>query len=172
MPFDLGEYTGGRCPETAVKLSWRLEPAISLSDWTIQVKEVDGGDRVSYHVHRAILGAPPRRSEYFAKAFSSSDFSEAATRTTELNLECSAFDAFPRFLDFMYSGELEATTELAAALRHCATYFAVPELYERASAYIQRDLSMTTAPAYLKEGAMYADEKLQAAALELCVGEL
>ena len=171
MAFDLGEYTGGRDPKVAVApLSWRLDPEISLSDWTIQVNPVDGGDRATYHVHRAILGVAPRRSDYFAKAFSSSDFFEATTRTTELSLERSAVDAFPIFLDFLYTGNLdEATTELAAALRHCATYFAVPELYESSSAFIQGDLSVETAPTYLTEGATYADEKLQAAALKLCI---
>ena len=171
MVFDLGEFMAAGAPVPAAEdLSWRLDPEVSMSDWKIVVQDTTAERAATtYHVHRAILGVAPRRSDYFAKAFLASGFAEGTTHSTELELEPSACDAFPIFLDFMYSGELEATTTLATALRHCAKYFVVSELYESINAFIQGDLNVTTAPTYFDEGETYADEKLQAAALSLCV---
>ena len=55
-------------------------------------------------------------------------FAEDAACATELVLDESSAGAFPAFLDFLYGCELAVTTQNATALRHCASYFAVPEV--------------------------------------------
>lgn len=77
--------------EATVSLSWRLPAADSLADWTIAVRVKD--DVTMYHVHRALLAVPPRRSTYFQLLFRQTEFTEATSRTTELELEPSAAEA-------------------------------------------------------------------------------
>ena len=135
MSFDLGEFTRGEAEVGTGALSWRLDQAASLSDWTIRVKRnASDGDadthEVEYSVHRTVLGFAPRCSDHFSRIFISSGgrFAEDAGCATELVLEDSAADAFPAFLDFLYGCELAVTTQNAAALRHYASYFAVSEV--------------------------------------------
>ena len=49
-------------------LSWRSDPAESLSDWKIIAKG-PGGETKEYHAHRAILGVGKRKSDFFAQRF-------------------------------------------------------------------------------------------------------
>jgi hypothetical protein len=73
-------------------------------------------DVTKYHVHKNMLGAGSQQSEYFKSVFRGGGASmrEGDCQTTELELEPSAAEAFPIFLDFAYTGELEVTTESAA----------------------------------------------------------
>ena len=97
-------------------LSWRLDPAVSLSDWIIEVRETGSSSRKAavYHCHRSILSVGPRACKYFTRLFapSSRHFSEASTSTTQLTLHDTAAEAFPVFLDFIYGGLLNIETNL------------------------------------------------------------
>ena len=96
--------------------------APSYTDWTL---EIDAGSVAVYYVHRFILGA---RSTYFDKVFY--HFVEPATCTSKITLQKLASDAFPSFLDFLYTGQTEVGTGNAVALYWLSNYFGVPSLKE------------------------------------------
>ena len=69
--FDFGDYNAPAEEEESHQLSWRDDPERSLSDWTIVVRcEVTGASE-SFHVHKAMLAAGARWSEYFKSVFKS-----------------------------------------------------------------------------------------------------
>jgi len=106
--------------------SWRLEPEVSFSDWTIRVipddseNEADNedGDKDSddsqdewknsietreYHVHRCHLATGSWISEYFETMFSTAmSMGEHNSNTTEFVLPKAACSVFPRVLDYLY----------------------------------------------------------------------
>jgi hypothetical protein len=58
------------------ELSWRLDPSVSLSDWTVEVVVTDHrGELIRdcpkelYCVHKSVLAVGPRRSAYFVNEF-------------------------------------------------------------------------------------------------------
>lgn len=51
------------------ELSWRSDPKVSLSDWTIQVVVKGSATHTSYYCHKSVIAVGPRRSQYFAKIF-------------------------------------------------------------------------------------------------------
>jgi hypothetical protein len=110
----------------------------------------------------------PRRSEYFATLFKQSHLSEFQTSTSRINLEESAFEAFPAILDYIYTDKnVKFTTKNATAIRHLAHYFGIRPLWKCASAYIRGDFSLETAATYLPESVLYHDEKLEHACLDI-----
>jgi hypothetical protein len=124
-----------------------------------------------YFVHRTQLAVGPRRSEYFAKLFRSSQKRNKRTTGTRIELRPSAAAAFPAMLDFLYSAvgtPPNTTTETAVALRHLATCFGIRELFDSVTQFIKLDLSADTAPTYLLEASAFSHEKLHVAALEQC----
>ena len=75
----------------------------------------DGGDGENfYNVHKTMLAAGLRPSSYFVRCFNSS-MAESASCTTTLTLQQSSAAAFPIYLDFAYTGELNATSATACA---------------------------------------------------------
>jgi len=187
--FDLGSFDApeataeARGPEP--ELSWRLDPKDSHSDWTVVVR-TDGQPDAKYHVHRCQLSVGPRRSDYFAAIFKT-NMSEGASAESELVLQHSAAEAFPKLLDFVYSGRIshsaaEAFTKLlgffggvsfkspteATALLHLAHYLRMRALYDTTTAYIQSDLVPKNAPTYAAEAHKYSLDKLVEAAVTVC----
>ena len=106
--LDLGEFAGSAAEEQPAELSWRQDRSKSLSDWTIVVKPEAGGRDHTFHVHKAMIGAGARAAKYFHRCFDSS-MAEAVNSTSTLTLLPSAVEAFPIYLDFAYTGELEPT---------------------------------------------------------------
>jgi len=88
--------------EEEVRLDWRMEPKETLSDWTIEVV-VDKKTHSTYHTHRVTLSLGSKKSEYFERLFQSENFVEQKTRTSRIELDELAAQAFPVMLDFMYS---------------------------------------------------------------------
>jgi len=118
-------------------LSWRSDPETSLWDWLIIT--VAGGDRAEFYSHQAILGVGPRKSDYFAQLFTGRAgvaLAEGNTRTSTLQLERTAFDAFPAFLDYMYEGKLSISDESAVALRYLADYLLCNALFNECGQFI------------------------------------
>eukprot|EP00957_Ditylum_brightwellii_P133776 10200532-Ditylum_brightwellii.AAC.1 len=60
------------------------------------------------------------------------------------------------------------TTESAVALRHLATCFGIRELFLEVTAFIKKDISVSTATTYLLEAATYKHDKLQEYTIRLC----
>ena len=166
MRFDLGEY-GGDAPSIDREpgsLSWRDDPDESLSDWRITVKVMgDDADAKVYHVHKAIIAAGPRKSDYFlrqCRGGGASRLAEAARCESKLDLEATAAEAIPDFLDYVYSGELNATKENACSLFHLANYLGNPALHASAMKYLDANLSYNTAPMFLAHAHLFSLDKL------------
>lgn len=183
MGLDLGEYDYQEKDENAEErpLLWRLDPQESWSDWTIIISAKatsvigssgrDDENKFTFHVHKVHLSVGQRKSEYFARLFQNSGVTEAENCTSSIDLESSAADAFPAFLDFIYSHpgtHVEATATNAVALRYLSQYFGVRELFSNINSFIQRDLDANTAHIYLLESSIYNDEKMLSHATKIC----
>ena len=172
--LDLGSFAAAdKPPQAQQTLSWRLPPQESLSDWAIKV-QVEGSSRAAdtYHCHRSVLGVGPRHSGYFKRLFQGGQFNENAYATSKHELKASAADAFPQMLDFVYTGKLEVSTRQAVALCDMANYFEIHALFDEVIAFMNDDMqtgaASETAPIYLREAELYANEKVAAAAKTLC----
>jgi len=167
----LGSFPGARTPPgEAHPLSWRNDAATSLWDWLVVTKG-PGDQQAEFHAHRAILGAGPRKSHYFAQLFTGSAgavLAEGSGRTSTLQLERTAFDSFPAFLDFLYEGKLEISDASAVALLHLAHYLLNSALFDEVQQYIDASLDdhpHDAAPVFLEEAHLYHLEE----AGEACV---
>ena len=173
-PFDFGEYSTTQEEDGEHPLSWRDDPEKSLSDWTIIIAKADQSNS-TYHVHKAILAAGARSSDYFKSVFrgAGSGMREGDDRTSRLELENSAADAFPAYLDFAYfGGKLFAHTESATALLHLANYLRCRALHNAVTEFMQGNLNGDTAALYLAEAELYSLDKVSAVALPLCAAAL
>jgi hypothetical protein len=113
-------------------------------------------------------------SEYFKSVFTGGgrDLREGISKTTTLELEETAADAFPHYLDFAYTGELNATSLTATALLHLANYLRCRQLHCAVTKFMQGDLCGTNASLYLAEAERYSLEKVAAAALPVCAASI
>ena len=171
----LGDSFGGDEASSAMAepLSWRQDPDVSLSDWTIIIN-----DFTRYHVHRNMLGAGQRASQYFMRLFRGAigtSTSEGESCTSRLELQASSAAAFPIFLDFVYgldgtteTKKLLATTETGTALIHLGDYLGCRAVHDAAIDFVKADLTWITSPVYFREAELYRLEKLSAAAFNLC----
>ena len=151
--------------ETFTVLSWREDPEATHSDWTIVVStEADEDPRI-FHVHKNILSVGPRSCMYFTALFRTNlGVAEKEDSTSQITLGNHEAEAFPIFLDFVYShsGNLEAAaTENAVALRSLARYFRCRELIKSVNDFIQEDISEATAAIYLRYSVECNDDKLE-----------
>ena len=170
MSFDFGEFSVPTEDGEPQRLSWRDDPERSLSDWTIIV--TCGARTQTFNVHKVMLAAGVQLSEYFKSVFTGGgrDLREGISKTTgtTLELEETAADAFPHYLDFAYTGELNATSLTATALLHLANYLRCRQLHCAVTKFMQGDLCGTNASLYLAEAERYSLEKVAAAALPVC----
>jgi len=172
----LGSFPAPAAEEEDTPLSWRSAPEASLSDWRIVTKGADA-QRAEYHAHRAILGVGPRKSDYFARLFTSAGaaLAEGSGSTSTLELEQTAFDAFPAFLDFVYEGKLEVDAASAVALLHLAHYLLNRALFDKAQQFIQDALGpgddevlAFVAPVLLEQATLYVLEEVGEACVTVC----
>jgi hypothetical protein len=141
-------------------LSWRLDPDVSLSDWTVCVTNTSDGTVHTYHLHKNILAVGPRKSEYFASVFRSRG--RAGDSITEISLAAAACRAIPQLLDFVYShhGQLDITANSATGLRYLAKMFGIRILHKQVTEFIQRDLSLSNVLIYYRDAFALGDEKV------------
>jgi len=172
--FDFGEYAGDAENTARHKpLDWRLDPSESLSDWRVNI--VVDSKNTTYHVHKAIIAAGERQSDYFVRLCRGSGaarLAEAARGESTIVLDSVAAEAFPVFLDYVYTGELSATKENAIALFHLANYLANPALHAAVAAYLQKTLDYETAPIHLAHAHLFSLDKVGEAALKVCTENL
>jgi hypothetical protein len=162
-------------PKRPKQLTWRRDPGESLSDWTIIVKQKPSDEAhatpspATYHIHKNVVGAGPRRSEYFLKVFQNTDLEESKTSTSVLELESSAAKIFPLMLDFIYSldREISLTPRCAVAMRHLASYFRVPPLFDDTNEFIERNMEPCNLYRYLGEAKLYQDGDIICATMEV-----
>jgi len=87
---------------------------------------------------------------------------ESKAGKTSLTLEPSAAKAFPAFLDYIYTGDVQLNPSSAVALGYLGDYFAVAELQPLADAFIKKDIKESRANihVYCQEAIMYKNSKL------------
>jgi len=170
----LGSFPAARTlPGEAHPLSWHDDAATSLWDWLVATKG-PGDQQAEFHAHRAILGAGPRKSDYFAQLFTGSAgaaLAEGSGRTSTLALERTAFDAFPAFLDFLYEGKLEISDDSAVALLHLAHYLLNSALFDEVQQYIDESLDdnpQDAASVFLEEAHLYHLEEVADTCVVVC----
>lgn len=155
------------------KLSWRLDPVESHSDWTIVIQKTTGATD-TYHVHKNILAVGPCRSDYFVSLFRSTHLAESQTNTSHIVLEDPAGDVMPILLDFMYDTEhkLEIVTEHVVALRYLAKYFGIRILYRKVTEYHKKDMTLDNIGTYIADAAVFHDETTLSLAAIKCIDNL
>jgi hypothetical protein len=156
-------------------LSWRIDPAKSFSDWTIEirVRNNNASHRAStidiYDVHRAILAIGPRKSGYFASLF----YCGVDDTVTQIELSDKAASHFPAILDYVYSSEtFQITTGSAVALGFLAQCFMITTLQKEVQVFIQEDLSFSNIGTYMTEAIHFKDEATSTRAMDICVEEV
>jgi len=154
------------------RLSWRLDPDISYSDWTIEILQETGGggeDNESkamstYNVHKNILSVGAKKSDYFTALFRSTmNPEEARTKTSRITeLNKLAADAFPDFLDYMYAldDELKITHENSAALYELGQYFGCSRLRKKVVIFWKNDFPLEKCGMYYEHFKILSNEKL------------
>ena len=142
-------------------LTWRGSPSATFSDCTLMLtnKEQDG-DKATYHVHRAVLGASDRRCLFFMKA------SQKNLISIDINLDYKAAqDVFPVMLDFVYFGDLNIQTENAEALRYLAEFLQCRPLRQAVNKFIELDFNVNTSIHYVSETHRFNDKPLLTVAI-------
>jgi len=150
------------------RLSWRMDPSKSHSDWTIEV--IRGSSTGVYHVHKNILAVGPRKSGYFTKLFQDGGrFAESRSSTSHIELNELAANAFPDVLDYAYSvdGPLTVTTENATALYSLGQYLDMRSLRWEAKQFWKKDLTIDTCAIYYEHASLFQDEKILNTVIEV-----
>lgn len=157
---------------SSVKLSWRLNPIESYSDWTIEirVRNSHGGYGVEiYNVHRPILAFGPRKSGFFADLFDSGVTDHATL--IDLSEKGAAF--FPDFLDYLYYSEtFQIRTRNAVGLGFLAQCFMAPPLQKEVEDFIRQDLQFCNVGTYMTEAIHFKDEGTSTRVVDKCVEEM
>ena len=154
--------------ENEGRLSWRMDPEESYSDWTIETT-LNGKSHGIYHVHKSMLAV---RSEYFARLFSNKDLKEHEMQRSRIELEELAAKAFPVLLDFVYSlwddDKTLITHENAVALHHLGGYFEVRGLRKKARDFWKKRMTDVQLGTYFEHSKLFHDEKVYRAVVEKC----
>ena len=155
----------GRDMEGAVKLDWRADPFLSMSD--LQLVVYDGSGGVTYHVHTLLLVYGGRRSGFVVEQLKKqqngsnkrggngsatndhNNKSEENDQKVEIYIPPLAARSLPIFLDYVYGSHLQLTTHNAPLLRYLSNRFDVRDLHKEISTkFIPQDLELNTAPHY------------------------
>ena len=157
-------------------LSWRTGD--SGQDWTIVVSNDKDEARKQtgtvYLVHLIVLA---RRSEYFANVVEKriaekEGFVESQRKTIRITLDSLSTQAFPHFLDYMYtpkSTEYSFCTETATALYTLGIYFGVQCLQREAEQYALEDMhSAETCGTYFEHATLLKAKSILEAATKVC----
>jgi hypothetical protein len=126
-------------------------------------------------LHKGILAAGPRKSEYFATLFKGDGrFAESSSNTSQVVLTELEAKAFPHFLDYIYSGDadLVISTETATALHNLGGYFEARRLRWESKAFWQRDMNAKNCGTYYEHAKILNDEKVLVAATEKATAEI
>jgi len=171
--FDGDETKDGFSDDEIDKpLTWRGNPDETLSDWTVIVsdnsKPGEEAIEYTYHVHKSVLGASQRKSNWFASLYRSQSVSSDVSTISRLNFDVPVVEYFPLVLDFMYMGTLEINSGNAVALRYLANYLSCRSLMAEANEFIKTDLNRYTAIDYILEASKIQDIRLITGARMAC----
>lgn len=167
---DIDFFDDDKSSDEEQRLSWRLDPEDSLSDWTLMIEKEHSGSVQEYHVHKNILAVGPCKSEYFSSVFRMA-MREAETSTSHIKLEDTAADVVPCMLDFLYQTEkLEITSPVE--LRYLAQYFGIKLLHRRVMEFVKTDMTMSNVHQYIQSAKIFSDEKMFHLALHLVIDNI
>ena len=143
-------------------LSWRLDPSISMSDWTVTVVSRSSKIVEHYYVHKNMLAVGKRKSEYFVDTFRQHYKSGSKSNVTEIIVPDQAAQLMPMLLDYIYLdvAALSLSSETASSLRYLSQFFGIKVLFERVMKFIQKDLSLKSLVSYYKSSVALADRKI------------
>ena len=139
-----------------------------MSDWTIQIAR-DDQDNDVYYIHKTMLAIGPCKSDYFVSDFRTSQCQEGLTSTSQILLQNASAVAMSKFLDFVYTKELDIDTNQAGALRYLSHYFCMKLLYCKVMEFIYQDMDMTNIHIYIHDAVIFHDDDLMALAGALIV---
>lgn len=122
-------------------IAWRLDPEESWSDWKIEIRRKDSQSIDTYHVHRTHLTSGAETSNYFVALFRSSNNFRESDSTSRIELEDEAAEAFPLFLDFIYSGKLPSQEKMIS-LHYLGSYFGNKSLEKMGRAAVEKHLTV------------------------------
>lgn len=155
--------------EDGQNLSWRLDPRVSHSDWTIRLVGPDRKATTLFHVHKAALSVGSRKSQYFARIFQM----HSTCNVTEIrNMTDLEVRALPLLLDYIYSGSLKISTSSATALHALSKRFEIKSLHVRTKQYWTNDLNAKTAVVYFQHSKMLNESHIHKALVKLCTKKL
>ena len=157
------------------KLSWRLDPVESHSDWTIVIQHQGTETRDTYHTHKNILAVGPCKSDYFASLFRSTHLAESQDNTSHIILEEAAAHAMPIMLDFIYDiprHKLDISTRHVVALRYLSKYFGIRILYRKVMEFHKNDMTLDNISTYIQDAAVFHDESILKLAATKCLDNL
>ena len=144
-----------------VKITWRMDPIRSKSDWVLVVK--DGRQNYIYHVHQSSLVYGQRKSGFFLKKFDEvyADSNRVDKKPiTEVLIDASVAPFIPTMLDYVYEDKLDLTISNAAALRKLSNQFDIRTLYALVSSFIQQDITFNTVAGYIEQADIVNDKEL------------
>lgn len=170
----------------AEKLSWRLDPEASHSDWIIEIfgsdeahtanaaVDKDDAPLAIYPVHKAVLSVGPKRCLYFVRLLQNHGFSEAKVQKSRIVLPKLAAGIFPQFLDYIYLGNVDHvaadlfTTETVAAFHHLAQYFGLTsDLQAKCQAFWKDDMTVDNAIIYYEHAVIFHDQDIMEAVADV-----
>lgn len=173
--LDESQFTAEEGEEEERKLSWRLDPMESHSDWTIVVQHQGTETRDTYHTHKNILAVGPCKSDYFASLFRSTHLAESQDNTSHIVLEEPAANAMPIMLDFIYDiprHKLDICTSHVVALRYLSKYFGIRILYRKVMEFHKKDMTLDNISTYIQDAAVFHDESILKLAATKCLDNL
>jgi hypothetical protein len=153
--------------------SWRMNPAESHSNWTIEIEHTRSETVDTYHVHKHVLAFGPRRSKFLAEAFRTSSTPSGSCFTRFL-MEDAAATMFPLLLDFIYSPaiDIKVKRENAVALRYLAKTFKVRPVLVKVAIFIADDMSVSSLDTYVTDSSIYEDHKVLKLIIEECARKI
>ncbi|KAL7502920.1 hypothetical protein ACHAXN_000786 [Cyclotella atomus] len=148
----------------AVQLDWRSDDD-TLSDLTLVIYDGSGGS--PYHVHTLLLAFGGRKSGFVAEQLKQQQKKNIKEYKIEIYIPPLAAGYMPHFLDYIYGGVVQLTTDSAPSLRYLSNRFDVRELHAQISKFLPQDLELCTAPKYCMAADTLKDYELRDKALRI-----
>ncbi|KAG7359184.1 BTB/POZ domain containing protein [Nitzschia inconspicua] len=140
--------------------SWRENPEVSESDWTMTIESVPSGDINKYHVHKTVLQHGYKRGDFFVSLFEFTEKEEKLEKeNSTIKVHEDAACLIPEMLDYMYSldDELTITSDTAAALSHLSQFFGIKQLAKHVLIFMREDICVENMNVYLNTAMAFDD---------------
>jgi len=149
-----------------ITLDWRANS--TMSDLTLIV--YDGRGSASYHVHTLLMAFGGRKSGFVAEQLKQQQKKNSQLKEykVEIYVPPLAASYMPLFLDYIYGGILDLSTDNAPSLRYLSNRFDVHELHAQITKqFLSHDLELSTAPKYCMAADQLKDYDLRDMALRI-----